>query len=140
MTSPLRQRIAWVAWTAVLVTSLAAVSALNQRAAGTVADGEGSDTRFGFRLRESAKAIGIDFVHQAPTFDQRLQHIMPQVAAMGAAVSVADFDRDGWQDLYVTNSGEDTLNRLYRNNGDGTFIDVAARVGLADVNRRATGV
>ena len=42
---------------------------------------------------------------------------MPQVAAMGAAVAVADFDRDGWQDFYVTNSGEDSLNRLYRNTG-----------------------
>ena len=128
-------------WTVVLVASLAAVSALNQRGVGDVAaDDEGSDTRFGFRLEESAKALGIDFVHQAPTFDARLDHIMPQVAAMGAAVAVADFDRDGWQDLYVTNSGEDSHNRLYRNKGDGTFVDVAAQLGLADVNRRGTGV
>ena len=42
---------------------------------------------------------------------------MPQVAAMGAAVAVTDFDRDGWQDFYVTNSAEDSLNRLYRNQG-----------------------
>ena len=54
---------------------------------------------------------------------------MPQVAAMGAAVAVGDFDRDGWQDLYVTNSAEGSLNRLYRNKGDGTFIDVAAADG-----------
>jgi hypothetical protein len=142
MTSPKRQRIAWIVWTVVLVASLASVYALNQRGAGNVAaaDDEGADTRFGFRLQESAKAMGIDFVHQAPTFDARLEHIMPQVAAMGAAVAVADFDRDGWQDLYVTNSAEDSHNRLYRNNGDGTFADVAARVGLADVNRRGTGV
>src|SRR5688572_14251240 len=127
MTSPKRQRIAWIAWTIVLVASLASVYALNQRGAGNVAaaDDEGADTRFGFRLQESAKAMGIDFVHQAPTFDARLEHIMPQVAAMGAAVAVADFDRDGWQDLYVTNSAEDSRNRLYRNRGDGTFTDVA---------------
>src|SRR5688572_4417944 len=141
MTSPQRQRIAWIAWTLVLVASLAAVSALNRRGAGNVAaDDEGGDTRFGFRLQESAKAMGIDFLHQAPTFDARLEHIMPQVAAMGAAVAVADFDRDGWQDLYVTNSGEDSHNRLYRNKGDGTFVDVAAQLGVADVNRRGTGV
>ena len=59
---------------------------------------------------------------------------------MGAAVSVVDFDRDGWQDFYVTNSGEGSLNRLYRNNSDGTFTDVAADVGVADVNRAGTGV
>src|SRR5687767_14029585 len=141
MTSPLRQRIAWIVWTLILAASLAAVSALNRRGEGNVAaDEEGADTRFGFRLQESAKAIGIDFVHQAPTFDARLDHIMPQVAAMGAAVAVVDFDRDGWQDLYVTDSGEDSHNRLYRNNGDGTFVDVAGQVGLADVNRRGTGV
>ena len=54
---------------------------------------------------------------------------MPQVASMGAAVAVVDFDRDGWPDLYVTNSGEGSLNRLYRNRGDGTFEDVAERDG-----------
>ena len=62
---------------------------------------------------------------------------MPQVASTGAAVAVADFDRDGWQDFYVTNSREGSLNR---NKGDGTFEDVAQSVGLADVNRRETGV
>ena len=61
---------------------------------------------------------------------------MEQVASMGAAVSVVDFDRDGWADIYVTNSGEGSHNALYRNLGNGTFRDVAAEVGLADVNSR----
>src|SRR5688572_26191214 len=122
MTSTKRQRIAWFAWTILLVASLTAVRVLNS-AATSSADataGAGADTRFGFRLEESAKKLGVDFVHQGPTFDARLAHIMPQVAAMGAAVAVADFDRDGWQDFYVTNSGDGSLNRLYRNNGNGT--------------------
>src|SRR6188474_139124 len=143
MSLPVRQRIAWVAWTIVLIASLSAVYALNKQAEGRhlLADDEGGgDTRFGFRLKESAKAMGVDFTHQAPTFDAQLDHIMPQVAAMGASVTVADFDRDGWQDFYVTNSGEGSLNRLYRNNGNSTFTDVAQMVGLADVNRRETGV
>ena len=46
---------------------------------------------------------------------------------MGAAV--ADFDNDGWPDLYVCNYGP---NALYRNNGDGTFTDVASRSGTDD--------
>ena len=143
MPLPRRQQIAWVAWTIVLIASLSAVYALNRQAEGRplVAGGEdGGDSRFGFRLQESAKAMGVDFTHQAPTFDSRLEHIMPQVAAMGASVTVADFDRDGWQDFYVTNSGEGSFNRLYRNNGNNTFTDVAQSVGLADVNRRETGV
>ena len=65
---------------------------------------------------------------------------MPQVAAMGAAVSIVDVDRDGWQDIHVTNSGEGSHNRLYRNLGDGTFQEVAAAMGVADVNQPATGV
>ena len=96
--------------------------------------------RYGFRLTESARAAGLDHVHEAPTLDPKLAHIMPQVSSMGAAVSVADFDRDGHADLYVTNSREGSKNRLFRSRGDGTFEDVAGQVGLADVNRGETGV
>src|SRR4030095_14364811 len=111
-----RQRVAWYVWTVLLVLSLVALRVLNSRATASAHDVTGgvADTRFGFRLDESAKTVGVAFVHQGPTFDARLAHIMPQVAAMGAAVAVADFDRDGWQDFYVTNSGEGSLNRLYR--------------------------
>jgi len=47
--------------------------------------------------------------------------------AMG--VVAADFDGDGYQDLYVTCLGP---NRLYHNNGDGTFTDIAAKAGVDD--------
>ena len=46
----------------------------------------------------------------------------------GMGVAIADFDDDGWPDIYVTNWGK---NRLYRNNHDGTFTDVAERAGVA---------
>jgi hypothetical protein len=102
----------------------------------------GADARalYGFRLTESAKQAGISFVHEAPTLDPRLAHIMPQVASMGAGVSIVDVDADGLPDLYVTNSKEGSKNHLYRNRGDGTFEDVAERMGVADVNRPETGV
>lgn len=96
--------------------------------------------RYGFSFQEVSKTVGINFVHKAPTLDPKLKHIMEQVASMGAAVSVVDFDRDGWDDLYVSNSGEGTRNALYRNLGNGTFEDVADRVGLADLNKPGTGV
>jgi enediyne biosynthesis protein E4 len=96
--------------------------------------------RHGFCFQEVAKAAGIDFTHQAPTLDAKLAHIMPQVASMGAAVSVADVDADGHPDLYVTNSREGSKNRLYRNRGDGTFEDVAVQLGVADLNQGETGV
>jgi len=46
----------------------------------------------------------------------------------GYGVSVADYDNDGWPDIYVGNYGK---NRLYHNNHDGTFTDVAERAGVA---------
>ena len=53
--------------------------------------------------------------------------------AMGGAV--ADYNNDGWPDLYITCFGG---NVLYRNNGDGTFTDVTAKAGVAD-GRWSTG-
>jgi hypothetical protein len=99
----------------------------------------GALSRYGFRFQEVSKAAGIDFHHTSPHLDGKLQHIMPQVASMGAAVSIVDFDRDGWLDIYVTNGGEGSRNALYRNQHDGTFRDVAGEVGLADVNEPGTG-
>ena len=97
-------------------------------------------SRYGFHFEEVAKTSGINFTHQAPTLDHRLDHIMPQVASMGAAVSVVDFNRDGWADLYVTNSGEGSKNALFKNNHDGTFTDVAEQLGISDLNQAGTGV
>ena len=42
-------------------------------------------------------------------------------------VAAGDFDNDGWTDLFLCNTGPNTL---YRNNGDGTFADVTAASGL----------
>ena len=53
--------------------------------------------------------------------------------AMGGAV--ADYNNDGWPDLYLTCLGG---NVLFRNNGDGTFTDVTAKAGVAD-GRMSTG-
>ncbi len=46
----------------------------------------------------------------------------------GFGVAVADYDNDGWPDIYVANYGK---NRLYHNNHDGTFTDVAEKAGVA---------
>jgi hypothetical protein len=48
----------------------------------------------------------------------------------GMGVAVADYDCDGWFDIFKTNFADDTCN-LYHNNGDGTFTDVTAAAGTA---------
>ena len=103
-------------------------------------DPQTSLKRHGFYLEEVSRSAGIDFVHQAPSLDAQLGPIMPEVASMGASATIVDFDHDGWPDIYVTNSGEGSRNRLYRNMHDGTFKDLADELGVANVNQPGTGV
>jgi enediyne biosynthesis protein E4 len=54
----------------------------------------------------------------------------------GFGCAVADYDNDGWPDIYVSNFGK---NRLYHNNHDGTFTDVAEKAGV-QLGNWSTGV
>ncbi len=57
----------------------------------------------------------------------------------GTSASWGDYDNDGYLDLYVTNhkeidgSGTGTQDRLFHNNGDGTFTDVSYLLGLENL-------
>lgn len=55
----------------------------------------------------------------------------------GGGVAAADFDDDGDIDLYVV-GGDTAPNALFENRGDGTFVEVAASVGL-DITHRGSG-
>ncbi|MEO6724635.1 MAG: CRTAC1 family protein [Blastocatellia bacterium] len=54
-----------------------------------------------------------------------------QEGDFGMGAAAADFNGDGWQDLYVTNYGR---NRLFQNNGNGTFTDITEKAGVAAPN------
>ncbi len=64
------------------------------------------------------KQIHADFLDLDSTF----QH---------PGLAVVDFDNDGWDDLYVM--GRWGANQMLHNNADGTFTDVARKIGL-DIN------
>jgi len=138
---PIARILLFVFFGGLLLTPIVVKRVSSERkASATTLDISGAIARHGFYLQEVSHAAGIDFVHQGPTLDPKLAHIMPEVASMGASVSIVDFDRDGWPDIYVTNSKEGSKNHLYRNMHDGTFKDVAEEMGIADVNQPATGV
>lgn len=96
--------------------------------------------RYGFYFTNDTKKAGIDFVHQEPVLDKKLAAIMPEVASLGASVSIVDYNDDGWPDIYVTTSRVGGMNALYRNNHNGTFTNVAPELGIANVNQPGTGV
>ena len=65
---------------------------------------------------------------------------MAGYTALGASAAVADYDGDGFDDVFVTDSREGGKNHLYHNNGNFTFTDVAEKAGVANGNdeRNAT--
>jgi hypothetical protein len=77
---------------------------------------------------------GILYRHHPRQFDNPYATIMQGYARLGAAVAVADYDGDGFEDIFVTDSCSTCKNHLYHNNGNFTFTDVAEQAGVADGN------
>jgi hypothetical protein len=82
-------------------------------------------------FRNVTVSAGIKFVHFKGN-----NGISINREEFGPGICVADFDGDGWQDIYFVN-GRDLYNRdisvrnaLDRNNGDGTFADVTEKAGV----------
>ena len=89
-------------------------------------------------FEEVGEAAGVAFTHYRDLLD-----IIP----LGAGVVVFDYNGDGLQDIYVPSTPDlaglapDTEgeNALFRNNGDGTFTDVAEAAGVADAEAKGNG-
>lgn len=95
----------------------------------------------GFRFADVTSKAGLQFQHNSGAFGGKL---LPET--LGSGCAFLDYDGDGWQDILLINGMDwpghkqrrSTL-RLYRNNRNGTFTDVTARVGL-DVEMYGMGV
>ncbi len=89
-------------------------------------------------FQEMGEQAGVAFTHYRDLLD-----LIP----LGAGVVVFDYNGDGLQDIYVTSTPDlaglapDTEgeNALFRNNGDGTFTDVAVAAGVADADAKGNG-
>jgi hypothetical protein len=54
---------------------------------------------------------------------------IPMDSQLSFCSIIFDYNKDGYQDIYVSNDKPDNINRLYKNNGDGTFDDVSVSSG-----------
>src|SRR6266566_5142934 len=57
-----------------------------------------------FRLRDISRRAGVAVTHQKVMLDHKLDNIMPWMASVGAAVSAADYNNDGFIDVFVSSS------------------------------------
>jgi len=85
-------------------------------------------------FQDVTKEAGINSRHSNRVFDNPYAKIMAGYTALGASASVADFDGDGFDDVFVTDSKLGGKNHLYHNNRDFTFTDVAEKAGVANGN------
>jgi hypothetical protein len=84
-------------------------------------------------FRDVTEEAGIDFAHQSAPEKKYI------VESMSGGLALLDFDGDGLLDIYFVNAltvatadrPETAPSALYRNNGDGTFTDVAVKAGVA---------
>jgi len=86
------------------------------------------------RFENIAQSAGVHFVLNNSATPHKYQ-----IEPMVAGVAVFDYNNDGLPDLYFVNgahipdlqkTGPEFYNRLYRNNGDGTFTDVTEQAGV----------
>jgi hypothetical protein len=101
---------------------------------GAAALAQGNTSR-PIRFEDIAEKAGIHFVTEnSPTPEKHQPETMP------AGVALFDYDGDGLLDIYLVNgasmpglqkTGPKYYNRLYHNNGNGTFTDVTERAGVA---------
>lgn len=74
-----------------------------------------------------APEYNAQFVENATNVNIDHLHVEPQI--MGGGAAFFDYNNDGFDDLYLTGGSE--IDHFYENNGDGTFTEKAATVGLS---------
>lgn len=89
-------------------------------------------------FEEVSEPSGLDFTHYRDLLD---------IVPLGAGVVVFDYNGDGLEDVYITSTPDiagvapegNGANGLFRNNGDGSFEELAALAGVDDVDGKGNG-
>jgi hypothetical protein len=83
----------------------------------------------------SVKA-GVNARHHTRRYKGPYADVLRMFTSGGAAAATGDYDNDGFDDIFVTDSDTGKPNHLYHNNGNMTFTDVAEQAGVAGGNDR----
>ncbi len=103
--------------------------------AGAIAEASSQPPPATPRFEEVGEKAGVRFVHSTRRFtDRPKRQVLEMFTDGGAAVAVGDFDGDGFDDLFITDSDTGKPNHLMRNNGDLTFTEVTEAAGVAAGN------
>ena len=86
------------------------------------------------RFEDITSKTGINVRHHTRTYHGKNADVLRMFTGGGAAVAVGDYDNDGYEDLFITDSENGKPNHLFHNNHDGTFTDVAQEAGVAGGN------
>ena len=86
------------------------------------------------RFDDITSKAGIRIRHHTRTYPGKNGDVLRMFTSGGAAVAVGDYDNDGYEDLFITDSETGKPNHLFHNNGDLTFTDVAEQAGVAGGN------
>jgi hypothetical protein len=86
------------------------------------------------RFQEIAEKAGVHAEHHTHAFNGPYAEVLEMFTSGGASVAVGDYDGDGLDDLFVTDSATGKPLHLFHNNGDMTFTDVAVAAGVAGGN------
>ena len=93
-----------------------------------------SETVGQIRFMEISVRAGLNPHHHTRRFKGPHADTLEMFTSGGATAAVGDYDGDGFDDLFVTDSDLGRPNHLYHNNGNGTFTDVAEQAGVAGGN------
>jgi hypothetical protein len=86
------------------------------------------------RYEEVSGPAGIRMRHHTRHFRGEHGDVLRMFTSGGAAAAAGDYDNDGFDDIFVTDSEAGKPNHLYHNNGNMTFTDVAEQAGVAGGN------
>src|SRR5215475_5791510 len=86
------------------------------------------------RFEEIGMKAGVRVTHHTRKFHGKNADVLHMFTDGGAAVAVGDYDNDGFEDIFATDSDVGKPNHLFHNNGDLTFTDVAEKAGVAGGN------